>query len=93
MATLLLPARLTHLEAQTCLQALQRQAAAAETSGSGDLLVDASALVDFDSAALATLLALRRWALGQGGAMRLQRVPPRLAELVALYGVGELLSV
>lgn len=92
MATLLLPARLTHLEAQTCLLALQQQATASLKGGVGEVLVDASALVDFDSAALATLLALRRWAQAQGRVLRLQQVPPRLAELVALYGVGELLT-
>jgi phospholipid transport system transporter-binding protein len=53
--------------------------------------VDASVLRDFDSAALATLLALRRHLQQQGRLLSLSRVPPRLAELVALYGVGELL--
>ena len=86
MTTLKLPARLTHLEAQTCLLAMQQQAGTA-----GELEVDASALEDFDSAALATLLALRRWAQAQGRGLRVRQVPARLAELVALYGVGELL--
>ncbi|MDP3700168.1 MAG: STAS domain-containing protein [Hylemonella sp.] len=81
-----LPARLTHTEAQACLLALQQQA-----GQGGDLVVDASALDDFDSAALATLLALRRWAQAQGRGLRVQQVPARLAELVSLYGVAELL--
>ena len=88
MTALLLPARLTHTEAQTCLLALQQQAG---RGGEGDVVVDASALAEFDSAALATLLALRRWASAERRVLRLQQVPPRLAELVALYGVGELL--
>lgn len=87
MNPLVLPARLTHTEAQACLLRLQEQA-----TQPGDLWVDASALSEFDSAALATLLALRRWAQAQGRAMALRQVPPRLAELVALYGVGELLT-
>ncbi len=86
MTTLPLPARLTHTEAQACLLALQQQA-----GPSGDLVVDASALDDFDSAALATLVALRRWAQAQGRGLRVQQVPARLAELVSLYGVAELL--
>ncbi len=86
MTTLPLPARLTHTEAQACLLALQQQA-----GPGGDLVVDASALDDFDSAALATLLALRRWAQAQGRGLRVQQVPARLAELVSLYGVAELL--
>lgn len=87
MTTLQLPVRLTHLEAQTCLLDLQQQAAQV-----GDLVVDASELAEFDSAALATLLALRRWAQVNGRAFALREVPPKLAELVALYGVGELLT-
>lgn len=87
MTSLQLPARLTHTEAHTCLLALQQQAAQA-----GDLLVDASRLTEFDSAALATLLALRRWAQAAGRGFSLRQVPPKLAELVALYGVGELLT-
>jgi phospholipid transport system transporter-binding protein len=86
MTTLPLPARLTHTEATACLLTLQQQA-----GQGGDLVVDASALDDFDSAALATLLALRRWAQAQGRGLRVQRVPVRLAELVSLYGVAELL--
>lgn len=86
MNRLQLPLRLTHMEASACLLALQQQAGPA-----GDLVVDASALQDFDSAALATLLALRRWAQAQGRGLQMERVPARLAELVALYGVGELL--
>ena len=86
MTALPLPARLTHREAQACLKTLQAQA-----GQGGDLVVDASALQEFDSAALATLLALRRWALAQGRALRVTHVSDRLGELVALYGVGELL--
>ena len=71
---------------QRFLAAMQQQAGTA-----GELEVDASALEDFDSAALATLLALRRWAQAQGRGLRVRQVPARLAELVALYGVGELL--
>ena len=86
-ASLSLPERLTHGEASACLQALQAQA-----SGAGPVSIDASALKEFDSAALSTLLALRRWARSQGRDLRVLRMPPRLAELVALYGVGELLA-
>lgn len=86
MSELQLPDRLTHLEASACLTEL-----VARLPAGGPVCVDAAALRDFDSAALATLLALRRRLLQQGRALSLSRVPPRLAELVALYGVGELL--
>ena len=86
MSALQLPERLTHLEASACLGELL-----ARLPAGGAVSVDAAALRDFDSAALATLLALRRHLLLQGRALSLSRVPPRLSELVALYGVGELL--
>lgn len=85
--TLRLPERLTHQEAAACLADMQARAA-----GQGPVVVDAGALRDFDSAALSTLLALRRWAQAQGRALQLRQLPPRLAELVSLYGVGELLA-
>jgi phospholipid transport system transporter-binding protein len=55
------------------------------------VMVDASALRAFDSSAVAVLLELRR-SLAQGGKqLKLMDVPPKLRELVALYGVSELL--
>ncbi len=86
MSALRLPERLTHLEASACLADLLSLAAAG-----GPVNVDASALREFDSAALATLLALRRRLLVQGQALSVSRLPPRLAELVSLYGLAELL--
>ena len=86
MSDLHLPERLTHQEAPACLATL-----VARLPAEGAVCVDASVLRDFDSAALATLLALRRRLHQQGRLLSLSRVPPRLAELVALYGVGELM--
>ena len=84
---LLLPARLTQAEAVDCLTRLLRELRA----GGGAWVIDAGALADFDSAALAVLLALRREALAAGATLRVQGMSTRLQELVALYGVGELL--
>lgn len=53
--------------------------------------LDASALREFDSSAVAVLLELRRELQRQGKALSLQRGPQRLHDLVALYGVSELL--
>lgn len=81
-----LPERLTQVEAADCLAGLSRQMRA----GAGWEL-DASALADFDSAALAVLLALQRDAQAAGATLRVRGMSDRLRELVALYGVGELL--
>lgn len=81
-----LPERLTQVEAAECLARLSRQM----RDGAGWAL-DASALVDFDSSALAVLLALQREARAAGATLQVHGMSGRLRELVALYGVGELL--
>lgn len=83
-----LPERLTVDEAGATLAALRLSLAG---QGDAELTIDASALRDFDSSAVAVLLELRREALGQGRALRVMRWPQRLQALVALYGVQELL--
>ncbi len=81
-----LPERLTQVEAAECLANLSRRM----RDGAGWEL-DASALTEFDSAALAVLLALQREARAAGATLRVRGMSERLRELVALYGVGELL--
>jgi phospholipid transport system transporter-binding protein len=56
-------------------------------------VADASALQHFDSSALAVLLECRREALALGKSFAVSRLPERLRELAALYGVAELLPV
>jgi phospholipid transport system transporter-binding protein len=83
-----LPATVTHNTATACLADLLR-AVASEPSPC--VALDAGALVQFDSTALAVLLALRRAVLKLGKTLSLQAVPPRLADLARLYGIAELL--
>ena len=87
MTVLVLPPQLTQAEAKACLSelkmALPAQAAA--------VVVDAGALVRFDSAALAVLLELRRQSLSTAKTFAVARMPTRLADLAALYGIGDLL--
>lgn len=59
----------------------------------GPLVVDASPLVDFDSAALAVLLQLRRQADAAGRGFELRGAPPKLVQLAQLYGVAGLLGL
>ena len=54
-------------------------------------VADASALKDFDSAALAVLLDCRREALAAGKTFHIAHMPARLRDLATLYGVNELL--
>jgi phospholipid transport system transporter-binding protein len=93
MSALKLPPTLQHEQANACLalwvSQLQAQATDAQPT---PVLVDASALHDFDSSALAVLLGLRRVAHGQGRAVQVTGMPERLRELATLYGVLDLLQ-
>ena len=85
---LVLPAELTHAQATACCRML----AQALRSEPGKLAIaDASALLHFDSSALAVLLECRREALALGKTFAVSQLHPRLRALAALYGVGELL--
>jgi phospholipid transport system transporter-binding protein len=55
------------------------------------VVLDAQALRVFDSSAVAVLLELRRQLAARGKTLQLAHAPTRLQQLVALYGVGELL--
>lgn len=83
-----LPERLTVAESGHTLAHLRR-ALAAQPGDSATL--DAGALQHFDSSALALLLELRRELQRSGRQLQVQNWPPRLRDLVAAYGVAELL--
>jgi phospholipid transport system transporter-binding protein len=89
MATLVLPAILTHDQAAGCARML---AQAVRTSREDAIVADASALDRFDSSALAVLLDARREALALGKAFSVRKLPTRLRALAGLYGVEPLLS-
>ncbi len=84
---LTLPPILTHAEAAGfsggVAQLVARQGAA--------VVADAAALTQFDSSALAVLLACRREALAAGKTFSVQGLPARLRQLAGLYGVAELI--
>jgi phospholipid transport system transporter-binding protein len=86
---LVLPERLTHEEAPACCRML---AQAMRADPGGEARVDAAALSVFDSSALAVLLECRREALSLGKTFRVSRMPARLGDLAALYGVAELVG-
>lgn len=55
--------------------------------------VDIGGLQTVDSAAVATLLAIRRYAAEKGVELRISAPPPALESLIGLYEVGDLLGV
>jgi phospholipid transport system transporter-binding protein len=84
MAVLRLPEVLMHAQASACRAQLLQ---AMQASEDRVLLIDASSLRQFDSSALAVLLACRRQAQAQSRQLQVQGLPARLAELASLYGV------
>jgi phospholipid transport system transporter-binding protein len=86
---LVLPAELTLQQATACL-AMLLQGLSARTQP--EVLVDASALVRFDTSALAVLLACRRECLAAGKTFVVRHLSPKLLQLAGLYGVEELLT-
>ncbi|HOB95955.1 MAG TPA: STAS domain-containing protein [Aquabacterium sp.] len=88
MTSIALPARITMGEARAALADISPRLAAADAP-----VLDASALVELDSAALALLLDCRRQVLARGATLQISGASPKLRQLAALYGVGELLGL
>jgi phospholipid transport system transporter-binding protein len=90
MTALNLPSILMQSQANACrdqwVQAMRASPSATHW------VADASALVQFDSSALAVMLACRREAMALGQSFQVQHMPPKLQELATLYGVMALLS-
>ena len=85
---LALPAVLTHAQAGPCLE----QLSAGMAAGPQQVVLDAQALQEFDSSALAVLLELRRACLRLGKQLTIEGAPVRLMHLATLYGVRALLE-
>ncbi len=86
-----LPARLTHTDAVGYLGHCEAALRAQPVPPNAVLPLDAAALTDFDSSALAVLLGVRRRVLQAGAQLQLTGAPPQLRDLATLYGVSELL--
>jgi phospholipid transport system transporter-binding protein len=83
-----LPAQLTHAQAARVAQQL---GSLARTQPS--LRVDASALQQFDSSALAVLLTSLREAAKQQNALAVSGLPDKALALARVYGVQDLLEL
>ncbi len=84
---LTLPAVVTHAQALQTAIGLTAQVG----SQAGSVVLDASALTQFDSSTLAVLLACRRGALAAGKTFAVHGFPAKLSQLAGLYGVAELI--
>lgn len=89
VAAIRLPATLTMPTARAALAEVSARLAQAGPAAE----VDASGLVDLDTAALAVLLDCSRQARARGQALAVTGAPPKLAQLATLYGVDGLLAV
>jgi phospholipid transport system transporter-binding protein len=90
MSLLKLPSTLMHPQASACRSAWVVAMRAAPAGASWT--VDASDLTEFDSSALAVLLACRREAMALGQSWAVTGLSPKLQALAGLYGVMPLLS-
>ncbi|RQR56182.1 STAS domain-containing protein [Burkholderia sp. Bp9126] len=77
---------LTHASAKAAL------ATGLAQIGAGATAVDCAALAQFDSSALAVLLAWQRAAQARGTPLAILNLPPKLASLAQAYGVDALIN-
>ena len=82
-----LPAVLTHAVACGLFDTVAKEM----LSTSGSVVVDASALSQFDSSALAILMECRRQALAAGKGFSVQGASGQLLQLADVYGVATLI--
>jgi phospholipid transport system transporter-binding protein len=85
---LVLPKELTQSQATACLRMLVQ---GLRSESGSEVVLDATGLSRFDSAALAVLLELRRETLAIGKRFSIRGMPARLNDLATLYGIVELL--
>jgi phospholipid transport system transporter-binding protein len=87
---LVLPAEITNQQARAAAATLQQ---GMQTLDGSEVVLDASAMVKFDSSALAVLLQCRREALQAGKRFEVRGTPSRLRDLATLYGIEGLLQL
>mgnify|MGYP000328861994 CR=1 FL=1 len=85
-----LPAILMQAQARAAAEGLVMSLTAQLAQG-GEAVLDASALTQFDSSALAVVLACRRAVLAKGAQLRVTGLPARAQALAKVYGLSALL--
>jgi phospholipid transport system transporter-binding protein len=89
-ASIALPATLMQAQAQSVADSLVASFTAQLAKG-GEAVLDASALAQFDSSALAVVLACRRAVLAHGVQLHVKGLPERAQALAKVYGLSDLL--
>ena len=89
-ASIALPAVLLQAQAQSVADGLVTSLTAQLAKG-GEAVLDASALTQFDSSALAVILACHRSVLANGAQLRVTGLPERAQTLAKVYGLSALL--
>ena len=89
-ASFALPAVVMQAQAQSVADSLVKSLTAQLAQG-GEAVLDASALAQFDSSALAVVLACRRAVLVKGAQLRVTGLPERAQALAKVYGLSDLL--
>jgi len=89
--TVALPAVLVQDNAQAIATELAGVLGACATHG-GEAVLDASALAQFDSSALAVILACRRAVEVRGAQLRITGLPERSQALAKVYGLSALVQ-
>jgi phospholipid transport system transporter-binding protein len=88
--SVVLPALLMQAQAQDVANELASILGACVSEG-GEAVLDASALTQFDSSALAVILACRRAVLARGAQLRVIGLPAQAQALAKVYGLSEVL--
>jgi phospholipid transport system transporter-binding protein len=86
-----LPPSLTLAQTPQALAGLRL--ALSQAASGVPFIVDASALAEFDTSAIALLLEAQRLARERGLGFGVAHVPAKLRQLAALYGVEDLLAL
>jgi phospholipid transport system transporter-binding protein len=86
-----LPETLTLAQANAAVKAIEAALGEGRVER-GPLVIDATGLRSFDTAAIAVLLEARRLAQAAGRALAVHGAPPAMVELSGLYGIDALLG-
>jgi len=89
-SSIALPAVLLQAQAHSVANAVVKSLTEQLSQG-GEALLDAKALSQFDSSALAVILACHRAVLAKGAQLRVTGLPERAKALAQVYGLSALL--
>ncbi|MEI6769686.1 MAG: STAS domain-containing protein [Betaproteobacteria bacterium] len=93
MNTFSLPVKITHSEAELVLKRFKESLKALTAPELKTFVVDASDLKEFNSSALALLLAFKRQLQSKGLSMEVTHLPAQLHNLAKVYGVDMFLKL